>query len=109
MVNLGDFDESHGPFMDTAAIMRNLDLVITNDTVIGHLASGLGVPVWVALSFSPAWFWLQDREDTPWYPTMRLFREKSVNSWPEVMQRMASELARMLEHRTADHSTDTEP
>src|SRR5262249_23681904 len=68
-------DETTGAFMDTAAVMKNLDLVITSDTAIAHLAGALGVPVWVALPQVPDWRWLLGREDSPWYPTMRLFRQ----------------------------------
>ena len=67
--------------MDTAAIMHNLDLVISSDTSIAHLAGALGLPTWVPLPFSPDWRWLLDRSDTPWYPTMRLFRQKSTGDW----------------------------
>ena len=67
--------------MDTAAIMMNLDLVITSDTVLPHLAGALGVPVWVALPFAPDWRWLLDRSDSPWYPTMRLFRQDRPGAW----------------------------
>jgi tetratricopeptide (TPR) repeat protein len=85
-------DEQSGPFMDTAAVMKNLDLVITSDTVTAHLAGALGVRTWVALSAVPEWRWFLDREDSPWYPTMRLFRQRSPGNWPEVFDRMASEL-----------------
>ena len=82
VVDLGDrVDTDHGAFMDTAAIMMNLDLVITSDTAIAHLAGALGVPVWVALPFMPDWRWLLDRSDSPWYPTMRLFRQKAPGDW----------------------------
>jgi hypothetical protein len=76
-----DFDQSRGAFMDTAAIMRNVDLVITSDTSIPHLAGALGVPVWVALPRVPDWRWLLNRSDSPWYPTMRLFRQKTMADW----------------------------
>src|SRR5262249_47599619 len=72
--------------------MKHLDLVITSDTSIAHLAGALGVPVWVALSASPDWRWLLNREDSPWYPSMRLFRQKKLGDWPEVFERMAQEL-----------------
>ncbi|HYV34970.1 MAG TPA: tetratricopeptide repeat protein [Gemmataceae bacterium] len=91
VLDLGDrLDEEHGPFMDTAAIMMNLDLVISSDTSVPHLAGALGVPVWVALSMLPDWRWLLDREDCPWYPTMRLFRQKSPRAWAEVFAHMDS-------------------
>jgi ADP-heptose:LPS heptosyltransferase len=78
--------------LDTAAVIKNLDLVLGCDTAIPHLAGALGVPVWVALSISPDWRWLLERQDTPWYPTMRLFRQKRLGDWDEVFQRIASEL-----------------
>jgi tetratricopeptide (TPR) repeat protein len=81
-----DFDQSHGPFMDTAAIMKNLDLVITSDTSVAHLAGALGVAVWVALTFVADWRWLLDRSDSPWYPTMRLFRQKKAGDWAGVFE-----------------------
>ena len=97
VTDLGDhFDQQHGPFMDTAALMKNLDLVITSDTSIAHLAGALGVPVWVALSVAPDWRWLLEREDSPWYPTMRLFRQTSFDDWQPVFQRMADALARQV-------------
>ncbi len=85
-------DEKAGPFMDTAAVMRGLDLVITSDTAIPHLAGALGVPVWVALPFVPDWRWLLGRDDSPWYPTMRLFRQKTAGDWEEAFGRMAAAL-----------------
>ncbi len=87
-----DLDEQAGPFMDTAAVMMNLDLVITSDSAIAHLAGALGVPVWVALPMMPDWRWLLDRDDSPWYPTMRLFRQKTLGEWEDVFESIASEL-----------------
>jgi hypothetical protein len=81
ILDLGEFDTASGAFMDSAAIMMNLDLVITSDTSVPHLAGALGVPVWVALPFVPDWRWLLDRSDSPWYPTMRLFRQKKPGDW----------------------------
>jgi tetratricopeptide (TPR) repeat protein len=81
-----DVDESRGAFIDTAAIMKNLDLVITSDTAIAHLAGGLGIPVWVALPFVSDWRWLRSCTGSPWYPTMRLFRQKHRNDWANVFQ-----------------------
>jgi len=82
-------DEAAGPFMDTAAVIRNLDLVVTADTAIAHLAGALGAPVWVALQFSPYWLWLRDRDDSPWYPTMRLFRQTAIGQWSDVFKRIS--------------------
>jgi hypothetical protein len=87
-------DEASGPFRDTVAVMKNLDLVVTSDTVIAHLAGALAVPVWVALPFVPEWRWLLDREDSPWYPTMRLFRQTKQGNWREVFEGIAYELSR---------------
>jgi hypothetical protein len=89
-------DEATGAFMDTAAIMMNLDLVICCDTAIAHLAGALGVPVWVALPLVPDWRWLLERDDSPWYPTMRLFRQTRYASWDDVFGRIAEELANVL-------------
>jgi tetratricopeptide (TPR) repeat protein len=91
-----DLDTSHGAFMDTAAIMMNLDLVITSDTSIAHLAGALGVPVWVALPFVPDWRWLLDRSDSPWYPTMRLFRQKHADDWQEVFDNITAALKELV-------------
>jgi hypothetical protein len=83
-------DDVTGPFMDTAAVIRSVDLVVTVDTAIAHLAGALGAPVWLALQYSPYWVWLRDRDDSPWYPTMRLFRQSTVGAWPEVFERIAA-------------------
>jgi tetratricopeptide (TPR) repeat protein len=93
MVDFGDdLDAEHGAFMDTAAIMMNLDLVITSDTSVAHLAGALGVPVWVALPLVPDWRWLLERNDSPWYPTMRLFRQKRRGDWAEVFKEIEAAL-----------------
>ncbi|WP_245986225.1 hypothetical protein [Azospirillum thermophilum] len=73
--------------------MAGLDLVISSCTGPAHLAGALGVPLWVALPFSPDWRWLLDREDSPWYPTARLFRQPAVGDWASVARRMADALA----------------
>jgi hypothetical protein len=91
-----DLDREHGAFMDTAAIMKNLDLVITSDTVTAHLAGGLGVRAWVALPFAPDWRWHHDRDDSPWYASLQLFRQPAWNNWQAVFERMANELRREI-------------
>jgi hypothetical protein len=90
---VSDLGSQFTDFMDTAAVMRNLDLVITSDSSIAHLAGALGVPIWVAIPVAADWRWLNEREDSPWYPTMRLFRQKRWGDWDEVFARMAGELA----------------
>ena len=72
-------------FADTAAIIENLDLVISADTAVAHLAGALGKPVWTLISFVPIWRWMLNREDSPWYPTMRLFRQPSLGDWESVI------------------------
>ena len=94
MIDLaGRLDEATGPFVDTAAVMKSLDLVVTSDTSIAHLAGALAVPVWVAIPFAPDWRWLLEREDSPWYPTMRLFRQTERGDWQSVFARIAAALA----------------
>ena len=82
--------EGRRDFLDTAAVMSQLDLVVTPDSAVAHLAGGLGVRVWVALSTVGEWRWLIDREDSPWYPTMRLFRQTVLGDWESVFERMAA-------------------
>jgi FkbM family methyltransferase len=93
IVPLGEqLDETSGAFMDTAAVLRNLDLLITADTATAHLAGALGVPTWLALAHVPDWRWLQDREDSVWYPTIRLFRQAASGDWASVVRQMTDEL-----------------
>jgi ADP-heptose:LPS heptosyltransferase len=79
-------------FADTAALIANLDLVISVDTAVVHLAGAMGKPVWTMLAFVPDWRWLLDRDDSPWYPTMRLFRQSRRGDWAEVVDRVVAEL-----------------
>lgn len=87
-----DFDRSAGAFMDTAAVMKNLDLVITCDSAVSHVAGALGVPCWLALPHVPDWRWLLERPDSPWYPTARLFRQPKPGDWSAVFAQIAAEL-----------------
>ena len=82
-----DLDETNGAFVDTAAVIMNLDLVICSDSAVAHLAGALGVPVWVVLNVVPDWRWLLEREDCPWYPTMHLFRQTKSGDWNSVFAR----------------------
>ena len=90
-----EFDKIHGAFMDTAAVMKNLDLVLTIDTSVAHLAGGLGVPVWVMLPYNSDWRWMLDRDESPWYPTMRLFRQPKPGDWESVVKKIKKELEKI--------------
>ncbi|MDP9172417.1 MAG: tetratricopeptide repeat protein [Planctomycetota bacterium] len=83
-----DWTSELSDFADTAALISNLDLVITVDTSVAHLAGAMGKPVWVLLPFAPDWRWMLDREDSPWYPTMRLFRQQRAGEWQPPIDRM---------------------
>jgi hypothetical protein len=95
IVDLGPSLDLDAAFVDTAAVMVTLDLVITSDSAMAHLAGALGVKVWVALPYVPDWRWLLDLDDSPWYPTMRLFRQSQPGDWPGVFERIAHELNKL--------------
>ena len=89
VIDFGEnFDAEHGAFMDTAALMQNLDLVITIDTSVAHLAGALGVSTWILLPFNPDSRWMLDRSDTPWYPSATLFRQPKPGDWQTVIQQI---------------------
>jgi tetratricopeptide (TPR) repeat protein len=95
---LGDeFDTGAQAFLDSAAVMTHLDLVITCDTALAHLAGALGRPTWIALKHVPDWRWLLDRTDSPWYPSMRLFRQSRRGDWDGVFAAMHSALASLAQ------------
>ena len=79
--------------LDDARIMRALDLVISVDTMTAHLAGALGVPTWTLLPFEADWRWMLERDDTPWYPTMRLFRQREAGNWDQVIDKVAAQLS----------------
>jgi tetratricopeptide (TPR) repeat protein len=87
-----DFDAGPCAFVDSAAVIANLDLVVSIDTSIAHLAGALSRPVWVALKHIPEWRWMLARDDSPWYPTMRLFRQNAAGDWAGVFSRMGEAL-----------------
>lgn len=89
------FGEQLDDFSDTAALVSLMDVVISVDTSVAHLAGALGKPVWILLPYAPDWRWLLDREDSPWYPTARLFRQPGFDDWKSVVRRIAGELARL--------------
>ncbi len=79
-------------FADTAALLSCMDLVITVDTAIAHLAGALGKPVWILLPYDPDWRWLTERDDSPWYPSMRLFRQSAIGDWDGVIEHVRQHL-----------------
>ena len=91
-MELVDWTGELNDFADTGALMSNLDLIITSDTSVAHLAGALGRETWVLLCHVPDWRWLLGREDNPWYPTMRLFRQPKLGDWGRVVERVAGEL-----------------
>lgn len=91
------FDVADGPLMDTAALMKSLDLVISVDTAIAHLAGALGTPVWLMLPYSTDWRWIVNRTDTPWYPTMRIFKQPKPFDWPTVVDIMYHALESLMQ------------
>ncbi len=82
--------------MDTAAVIGNLDLIVTSDSAVVHLAGALAAPVFMAVTFARDWRWLIDREDSPWYPTMRLFRQTALGQWSDVFERIAQAVAERI-------------
>jgi hypothetical protein len=102
-----NFDAGADAFIDTAAVMTCLDLIVTCDTSVAHLAGALAVPTWVALKSDAEWRWLTGRADSPWYPTMRLFRQSRRGVWADVFEVMARELAQLAERRAASHILST--
>lgn len=93
-------------FADTAALIQQLDLVITVDTSVAHLAGGLGMPVWLLLPFDPDWRWQHQRRDTPWYPMMKLYRQGKPQDWTSALQQLGDDLARFM---TGDKTVLTPP
>ncbi|MDM8535860.1 tetratricopeptide repeat-containing glycosyltransferase family protein [Desulfobacterales bacterium HSG17] len=94
-----DLGEQISDFADTAAIIENLDLVISVDTAVVHLAGAMGKNVWTLLPFSPDWRWMIDRDDSPWYPTMRLFRQPAPGDWDSVFKNVKKYLMKYLEQK----------
>ncbi len=93
---LANLDAELRDFADTATVIAQLDLVITVDTAVAHLAGILGKPVWVMLPHDPDWRWLLNREDSPWYPTARLFRQPAPKAWPQVIEAVSKALREQL-------------
>jgi hypothetical protein len=98
---IADLSSKLVDFAETAGAVAALDLVITVDTAVAHLAGALGKPVWLLLPRVTDWRWLLGRNDSPWYPTMRLHRQRQGEAWPEVVARLAGELAAVAQGDTA--------
>jgi tetratricopeptide (TPR) repeat protein len=96
-MSIEDLAEQFADFTDTAGAIENLDLVISVDTAVAHLAGAMGRPVWVLLQSAPDWRWMLNRTDSPWYPTMRLFRQRKPNDWSDVLGRVADELKKHVD------------
>lgn len=97
--DLLDFGRELRDFADTAALVQALDLVVSVDTSVAHLAGALGKPLWVLLPDPPDWRWMLEREDSPWYPTARLYRQGAARAWPEVLRRVRQDLAALARAR----------
>jgi Glycosyltransferase family 9 (heptosyltransferase) len=95
------FGDALADFSDTAALISQLDLVISADTAVAHLAGALARPVWILLPFVPDWRWLLDRDDSPWYPTARLFRQSQARKWGEVVETIRAALRERIDDRRA--------
>jgi hypothetical protein len=96
-------------FAEAAAAVVNLDLVISVDTAAAHLAGALGIPTWIALPTAPDWRWGLDRDDSPWYPAVRLFRQVRRGQWGPVFERIAQELGRSGSRQTSAHKRHVTP
>lgn len=97
-----DFDKKHGSFMDTAAVMQQLDLIISVDTAIAHLAGALGKKVWLLLPYATDWRWLAHRTDTPWYPSMKIFKQTVPFDWDSVINQVKIELEQLIKAHKPD-------
>ena len=95
-MKITNLDKGLNDFADTAAVIANLDLVISVDTAVVHLAGAIGKPVWTLLPFAPDWRWLLNRDDSPWYPSMRLFRQTKPNDWDGVFEQVKDALLKKL-------------
>jgi hypothetical protein len=104
-----DPDPEADLFLDTAAVMMRLDLVVACDTSTAHLAGALARPVFCALPAAADWKWLHGRDDTPWYPTMRLFRQRAAGGWAEVIRRMAETVRPMVARSPAPAPRPSSP
>ena len=107
IVTLGNnFDSGKNSFIDTAAVMMHCDIIITSDTVIAHLAGALGCKVWVLLKYIPDWRWMLNRTDSPWYPTMKLYRQNNLNDWSSLFDLVKTDLETIVSLKTKEIKQD---
>jgi len=99
VLDLGDRLDGEAAFVDSAAIMMSLDLVVTSDTSVAHLVGAMGCPVWIMLGFAPDWRFAPDREQSTWYPSARLFRQSAPGDWAGVVERVRLALAALARSR----------
>ena len=92
MLRWPDLDQGKDAFLDTAAILRSVDLLITSDTSVAHLAGALAVPTWLCLMHEPEWRWMSEGERTPWYTSRRLFRQSTPGDWASLYRKVAEAL-----------------
>ncbi len=90
------------PFQETAALLTRLDLVISCDTAVAHLAGALGTPVWLLLASMPDWRWMAERSDSPWYPRTTLWRQREPGDWAAVVAQVAARLRTLQDRRGSD-------
>lgn len=107
--HFSNWDNEQRDFSDTAAIVSHLDLVITVDTAMAHLAGAMAKPVWLLLSYVPDWRWGLHRNDTPWYPTMRLFRQHRLKAWAPVVRQMTAALTAIVDQLRGHCGNDGHP
>jgi ADP-heptose:LPS heptosyltransferase len=104
-----NLDKELTDFSDTAAVMNNLNLIISTDTAVVHLAGAMGKPIWSILHRSADWRWFLDRNKSPWYPTMRLFRQTKFNNWKMVFDQTSDALLQILNDskKATEHNKNT--
>jgi ADP-heptose:LPS heptosyltransferase len=98
-MELVDFSGDLHDFADTAGLVANLDLVVAVDTAVAHLAGAIGKPVWMLIPTMPDWRWMLNRGDSPWYPTLRLFRQTARGNWNDVVEHVKQELQKFAAGR----------
>ena len=101
-----DLDQGQDAFLDTAALIVNCDLIITSDTAVAHLAGALGCPTWVALKRIPDWRWMLETTSTPWYPSMKLYRQRKAGDWDSVFHRIKKDLSNLIENKLASEGVN---